>query len=66
MVGNSFTLPVAEHLAMKGLLESGFITRNDVRQTGVIFAVNQDGPKRSWRAMVRAAMISVNSLYGGL
>ena len=44
LVGNSYCVPVVEHLVMCALEAKGLITRNDVRQTGVIFTVNQDGP----------------------
>ena len=51
LVGNSYCVPVVEHLVMCALEAQGLITRNDVRQTGVIFTVNQDGPL-DWRAEV--------------
>ena len=51
LVGNSYCVPVVEHLVMCALEAQGLITRNDVRQTGVIFTVNQDGPL-DWRAAV--------------
>ena len=54
MVGNGFAIPIIQHLQMCALESLGIITRNDVRQDGVIFTVNQDGPAEQWDAAMLA------------
>ena len=44
MAGNSWAVPVVKHVLMPAMMEAGFIVRDDVRQIGVKFTMNQDGP----------------------
>ena len=43
-VGNGIQLGVMAHIWVSALVTQGYITRDDVRQKGQIWTVNQDGP----------------------
>ena len=43
-VGNAIQLGVLKHVVVSLLVTRGYITRDDVRQKGQIWTVNQDGP----------------------
>ena len=43
-VGNAIQLGILKHVAVSMLVCKGYITRDDVRQKGQIWTVNQDGP----------------------
>ena len=44
VLGNSFAVPVMMHLQVSALQAKGIITRDDARQDGQTWVVNQDGP----------------------
>ena len=53
-VGNAINLGVLKHVGVSLLVCLGYITRDDVRQKGQIWTVNQDGPGNELRGALQA------------
>ena len=68
-VGNAIQLGVLKHVVVSLLLTRGYITRDDVRQKGQIWTVNQDGPEEGLRGVLQqleSALAEQPKVSGGV